>query len=343
MNWIDRYISQVIGYLPESEQAEVKQELYSNIMDMLPEEPTEAEAKEVLNSLGDPKKLAEEYRQSPNYLIGPEVYNDYLRTLKIILPVAAVIGFIVGGISTYFDEIITGISVEVFTNVLSEAISSGIFLALQGAVWITIGFVIFERTGFLKPKKDHWQVENLAELPTVKKISLGDIVAELAIQIALIVFLIFGNFSLTQTASGINMSVFETNFADFATIVIVFCCLVDIAVSIFKWYYRRWNKVVTISSIVSILVSAGGFIWICSQREIFSVEFRKILESRTWSDGDVLRFFNHQTGTQGLPTEIFYGIVGVCGVITIISIIMSLYHYNKQRQSDVGSIFYPVK
>jgi hypothetical protein len=43
--------------------------------DMLSDQPNDAEIKEVLQSMGSPTKLAEQYRQNPRYLISPQVYD----------------------------------------------------------------------------------------------------------------------------------------------------------------------------------------------------------------------------------------------------------------------------
>ncbi|MHC5247151.1 hypothetical protein [Enterococcus sp. LJL90] len=342
MNWVEAYINQVIGYLPDGEQAEVKKELYSNIMDMLPDDATEEEIKSVLMEMGNPRKLAEKYRQHPRYLIGPAVYDDYLRTLKIIIPLTAAVGAIIGGIVTYFEQVIEGMSIAVFTEVLSEAIGSGISLALQGLVWTTIGFVIIERTGMLKPKKDDWQVDSLIKTPVAKKIPLGDTIAELVIQIGIIGFLLFANFTsftFIQTNTRVVVPVFEQSFADFAVMVIILCCLVEVFAIVCKLRYRRWTSLVTISSIISSLVSGLGFIWICSQKLIFSTEISQFLATRDWADGDLLRFFNENSNGQGLPAPIFSGIATICLVATAISIGISLYRYNKQRQVEKNFSF----
>ncbi|MCK7487015.1 MAG: hypothetical protein MZU97_17045 [Bacillus subtilis] len=51
-DWIKRYVHDVARRLPESQRDEVKKELEANIGDMLPEQPTEADIKAVLTTLG---------------------------------------------------------------------------------------------------------------------------------------------------------------------------------------------------------------------------------------------------------------------------------------------------
>src|SRR5574344_277501 len=76
-NLIDRYVFDVVRRLPEGERGDVERELRANIRDMLPEDSQEAETVRVLESLGDPRKLAEQYRANPRYLISPAMFEQY--------------------------------------------------------------------------------------------------------------------------------------------------------------------------------------------------------------------------------------------------------------------------
>jgi hypothetical protein len=93
---IERYVFEVARRLPEKEREDVKRELTANIMDMLSDNPSDEEIADVLNELGDPAKLSEKYRQHPRYLISPAMFETYLRTIKIVLPIAGGVCFILG-------------------------------------------------------------------------------------------------------------------------------------------------------------------------------------------------------------------------------------------------------
>ena len=104
-NLIERYIAAVVQQLPEKERAEVAQELRSNIYDMLSDQPNDAEIKEVLQLMGSPTKLAEQYRQNPRYLISPQVYDEYIRLLKLLVPIVGIITVIVGAVTGVFETL----------------------------------------------------------------------------------------------------------------------------------------------------------------------------------------------------------------------------------------------
>lgn len=164
-NLIERYVYDVIRRLPEKDRDDVSKELKSNIYDMLPENPDEDIIKSVLYTLDSPVLLAEKYRQNPRYLISPTVYDDYMRTLKWILPligvVVLVIGMIIGGIQAIKDGMVAA---DIFIqNVLSKGISLGLSATFQALVWTTAGFAIAERVGVKTGnlKERDWKIEEI--------------------------------------------------------------------------------------------------------------------------------------------------------------------------------------
>ncbi|HOK27788.1 MAG TPA: hypothetical protein PLI21_02040, partial [Methanomassiliicoccaceae archaeon] len=78
MDLIERYIQAVTERLPDGTRDDVARELRANIEDMLPDEAGEEDVREVLEKLGSPSALANEYRQSKRYLIGPAMYDAYI-------------------------------------------------------------------------------------------------------------------------------------------------------------------------------------------------------------------------------------------------------------------------
>lgn len=115
MNLIDQYVYAVVKRLPEKARAEVEKELRANIEDMLPDDYTEADVEQALLTLGNPVVLAHRYRDKPRYLIGPELYGNYLYVLKIVMIVA-----------------LFALTVDAFTRVLSDARYVGVYeIAMQ--------------------------------------------------------------------------------------------------------------------------------------------------------------------------------------------------------------------
>jgi len=191
MELMERYIYAVTRQLPADMKAEVADELRANILDMLSDEPTEAQIREVLEGLGSPQKLANAYDTRPRYLIGPVLYDPYLRVLKLVLKIMASVIFV--------GATITGIansSWAAFGEVMSGLVG-GLF---QAGAWVTIVFAILERHGETLIKED-W----INHLPPVEeifaeKISWSDTISS-------VVFTIIGISLL-----GIFPQIFTVNF-----------------------------------------------------------------------------------------------------------------------------------
>lgn len=150
-NLQERYIYDVTRRLPAADRAEVAKELAANIADMLPENPTHTELEQVLLTLGEPRLLAEQYRQCPRYLIGPAVYEQYLHVIKLVLPIVGigllVVGAVLGGLSAEGD------GAMMLAQTASVGVSTALSAMVQTLLWVTLGFVIYERTTQTKASK----------------------------------------------------------------------------------------------------------------------------------------------------------------------------------------------
>lgn len=145
MNLINIYIQEVTRRLPEKNRADIALELKSTIEDMLPDEYGENEVKTVLEKLGNPAILANQYQDRPMHLIGPAYFTTYMSLLKMIIPIAAIVSFII----LMAEYIISYNSNEALLNVLlhfiGEAVSTIIWVATQSFFWLTLTFAFIER------------------------------------------------------------------------------------------------------------------------------------------------------------------------------------------------------
>lgn len=95
MELINVYIQEVTRRLPEKSREDIALELKSTILDMLPENFSKNDVHQALEKLGNPAVLAARYNERPMYLIGPKYYDLYMSILKIVIPIIAVLTFIV--------------------------------------------------------------------------------------------------------------------------------------------------------------------------------------------------------------------------------------------------------
>jgi len=287
-NLIEIYVNEVISRLPENERGEIEQELYANIYDMLPENPDEFEIKGVLQELGDPRKLANQYRRKPRYLISPEIYDDYIRVLKWIVPLVAGVVFAVGMIVGLIGGLEQGINVF---QVLLRGIGEGIHGALHGLVWVTIGFTVIDKTGLgttIQYTKKEWSVEDLPkEIPNKKyQISRTDTIIEVALEVifsmVFITMLIGSNQVLINSLGNINiqnLTFFTAEFVQLAVpalSVLIILAVIEGGAKIIK---GQWTPVVCGIVIVTNVIGAVIALFVLMRENILSTEFLNLLET----------------------------------------------------------------
>lgn len=147
MDLVNRYVYAVTQHLPINSREDVSNELRANIEDMLPENPSESDVRGVLEELGNPMKLADEYSETKRYLIGPSLYDSYFSVLKLVVGIVIVVFASIALISKLFapspDGGLFEMSIDIFVSMI-VAIIQGI---TQAFLWVTLTFIILEKTG----------------------------------------------------------------------------------------------------------------------------------------------------------------------------------------------------
>ncbi len=155
----DRYVDAVVRTIPERQRDDVAQELRAGIADQLDarleagEDPDAAE-RGVLTELGDPDRLAAGYSDRPLQLIGPRYYLDWKRLLVLLLwivPVCAVAGVTLG-------QVLSGATVG---GVIGAIIPAVITVIVHVCFWVTLVFVILERSGHQTVDPTPWTPDRL--------------------------------------------------------------------------------------------------------------------------------------------------------------------------------------
>lgn len=146
---VERYIHEIGRRLPPKQRTDVEAELRSLIMDALEarraeaaDETPEAAQVAVLQELGAPAEVARRYAAAPRYLIGPRLYDTYLRVAGIVLGAVA-LGLTVSTVVSLWETAPESI------NIL--AVLGGLIVQYLGAATSALGFTtlifaILERT-----------------------------------------------------------------------------------------------------------------------------------------------------------------------------------------------------
>jgi len=287
-DYIERYVYDVTRRLPEKEREEISKELTANIYDMLPEDANENEIKSVLYKLGAPAFLAGKYRKNPRDLISPGIYDEYISVLKWVLPLAGVVGMVIGIIVGSTGSIRDGM-INI-SKALSTGISAGLSAAFQALAWTTIGFVIAERTGNKNSESTNWKVEDLPEVlpPSKYPISLSDSIAELVLVVvfaAAAILICSGTVPIAfmiQHGSTQVRTLFSPGFLESSIPPIIVMALFGAGECIIKIKDRRWTVPVCCTVILSNIVSVSALIYLLARPDILSEEFKGFMKANLW-------------------------------------------------------------
>lgn len=284
MDLINQYVYAVTKSFGEKQREDIEKELRSNIEDMIEQnqglESYAEKAKKVLLELGDPEVLADDYRGSKRYLIGPQYYETYMLVLKIV------IGAVFAGISiavfveSFFlvNENIGSIAAENIGNITANYFTTLFSGVLQAFAWTTIGFMIAERKN-TKINKEHlgkskWNLSKLPAVPDKKAgISLSNSIFKIIFATVFYTILysapeLFAVYLLRGNET-IRIPVFNLEVLQGYRVLIMSVLILSILIEMLKIYYRRWmlklsviHVILTvIATVLALIIVTDSSVW----------------------------------------------------------------------------------
>ena len=264
MELIDRYVHAVTERLPESTREDVAKELRANIEDMLPEEPTESDVRAVLEKLGNPVALSNEYRQEKKYLISPAVYDTYIYVLKLVIGIA-VVAFMFLALLGYIARPLGGEGFEIWPQVFGDILGSGIDGALQAFLWVTVVFAVLDRTGvtggnipFINKK---WTVDDLkpVQVSGKSRISRGEAIVSFAFTVIFTAILVYqpqliGIYMTGDIGLVLSAPLFQVDRLQAYFPVIILLAVLQLCISTYKIILLRWTLPLAMANTVNNLV-----------------------------------------------------------------------------------------
>ncbi|MFC7686023.1 hypothetical protein [Ureibacillus sp. GCM10028918] len=287
MNLIEVYIYEVTRRLPVKNREDIGLELKSTIEDMLPDKYTEEDVENVLLELGNPAVLASGYNERPMHLIGPKYFDIYISLLKMIVPIAAVIAFIVV-LTEYIVGFDNGDTVlNVGLMVLGEGIWSIINVFIQVFFWLTLTFAILERADHSKddyPRTmslNKWTPEDLKNIPSIPKervVSKGYVFGSLLwTSIWGTIYFnadhlagVYGNFGngLEFIMPALNQDVLNSFWP-----VIILVLGLEVSFALFLFIKNQWTKRAAILNTVREIVGIIVLVFLITHSNFFNPEF----------------------------------------------------------------------
>lgn len=288
MNLIKAYVYEVTRRLPEKSREDIALELKSTIEDMLPDNHSEEEVKDALSQLGDPAVLAASYRDKPMHLIGPKVYDAYIRTMKLTIPWVVLITVL----AHVVESIVLFTGQEAVLSVIGKSfgliIANVLWVLTQLFFWMTIVFVMIERVGLSKVDDaaltnygTKWSPEHLKYIeviPRKKAIPKGEVIFGFiwAAIWAIVYFNADHLAGVYRTVDGglqFVMPVFnQETLLTYAPLIVLFTAL-EIGLLVYKWKKGKWDmKLATVNAIIH-LASAVAFLVIASNPNLINEAF----------------------------------------------------------------------
>jgi hypothetical protein len=288
MELIERYISEVTRRISKKNRQDIAMELRSTIEDMLPDHYSEKEVTEVLQELGDPARLASQYEDKKQYLIGPLFFDRYISFLKVVgLPIAILI---------FLSEWMSGIvssNGEIMMKASMMQIFWGMFITIVNSIvhlffWITIVFVVIERFAKSNDSKS-WTPEDLwvTAIPVQKQISKFEVFSSLFWTILWVAALFYAGWY--RQNNGTSIYYFLFNQEELVTYIpaIIGVVAVEIGLAIYMLVAAKWTKVLVGFNGVSHIIFAVLLCVMVSNPNLFNQQFIEVflhmgIDSTNW-------------------------------------------------------------
>jgi hypothetical protein len=288
----DRYIYAVQRSLPEAQREDIDRELRGTIADTIDAKvesgtTPDAAERETLTELGDPYKLAWGYADRPLHLIGPALFPDYIRLLRvlffIVLPIVVVVVFLSLLLAKSLDgESLAGAFGPIWPTAIGVAVHMGF--------WTTLIFAILERTTPQGRPLTKWDPSSLPQLPvagTIKTIDTGATLVWLTIYIVVLVGQQF--FSPLTNTAGEPLPVIDPALWSFWLPYFIGLAVLDIVFAILLHRARRWTIPLAILNTLLALAFAIPAIILLRGGDVMNPEFAERLNLTTlFAEGGVV-------------------------------------------------------
>jgi hypothetical protein len=235
----DRYVGATLRSIPERQRADIEAELRASIGDAIDartsagDDVGEAE-KTVLSGLGDPDRLAAGYAGRAAYLIGPDLFFEYRRLLKILL--LSVVPIVIAVVAVI--QIIAGEGIGSF---FGESIGAGITVTVHLAFWTTLVFALIDRSSD-KSAVPQWSLSSLPTSSTIGTIKLGDVIGSVVfIALAIAALVLQRSVSPVSTPDGAPIPVLDPSLWSFWLPFLIAVLVAEIVFELLKYRRGRWT------------------------------------------------------------------------------------------------------
>ncbi len=270
---VERYVYDVIRRLPEREREEVRAELLSNIEAMLPKNPADEDVVRVLESLGPPYKMADQYRSTKRYLISPAMFDSYIMVLKIVGTVLFSVTLVASVIGIAVEYSQNPTAVGFVTKTISTIFASLFEAAVSTFAWVTLGFALFEHYG--KGKQKSWNVKDLPQMPKPERISRRSSIVTMVFTVVLnvawvVVILRYADQIAWYQTGHAPVPLFHADILISMVPIIIGLAVFSLLLCIGKVIYGSWNYPLAVVSMVYNIANAVYVAYFLNYSHVFN-------------------------------------------------------------------------
>ena len=266
----DRYVAETLRAVPEKQRPDLERELRASIADAIEGrieagEPEVVAETAVLAELGDPVRLAASFTDRPLYLIGPALFVDYVRFLRVLLSVVVPLTFVGVGVAQF-------IAGATALAVLGAAFATAFTAAVHIGFWTTALFAVMERTHGAK----RFTVWTPAQLPMItdskpfRNELIGGTIFTVVVTVAVILIQDFS--SVTNSGGDRVGPIAEPLWQSGALYLILFFSVARIAFDLVG-FYSGWSRSLAFANVILSLLFVIPTVWLTVTGKLYSEEF----------------------------------------------------------------------
>ena len=279
----DRYVRAVLRAVPEIKRTDLEPEIRALVADAVDAHAghasPDAAERAALVELGDPDALAAQYMDKTRFLIGPRLYPEWERLLRLLLPIVVPIaGIAVGAVGW------------VSGKPVGEAIVSGLGVAFNVAVqlafWFTLVFAIAERTGSqVAPLTGQpWSPDQLPELPAPDRMSLGEAIATIAFGLFVLVAIVWVQVATPIVVEGTAYPLFDPATWSWWLWYVVALTIGEIVFAAALYLHGRWTWGFAIVNAVLGAALAIPAVYLIAENLLFNDALVSAIDAQTTAD-----------------------------------------------------------
>ena len=293
----ERYITATVKPLPPAVQDDVRAELTASITDAIDartqqgEDPTTAE-RAVLTELGDPAVLAAGYTDRPLHLIGPRYFLTWWRLLKLLLAIVPAIA--VAGVA--LAQLIAQAPIG---TVIGQSIGTGIGAVVHVFFWVTIVFVILERSG--ADTGTSWDVDQLPE-PQTTGAGRADAIASMIFGVLGIVVILWDQLRGLVHIDGASLPILHPQLWPGWLLGLIALIAAEVALALAVSARRRWTTGLAVINTGLSVVFLSWVLTLLGRGRLLNPDFLDVVFRDNGVEPDTMRI---------LGILLVFGIVGV--------------------------------